>query len=161
MYMSLEEINKLPDETMKGIALAMYNENVKLRMEMEAAKKVTDSLRDKTLKEATAARATRVALLGKLSPKVKTDLEAMLALPAMALSMGDGGVVLDPMAQTLAVLEKGLADLPRLLTTDQSALSVQPQPKDSDTLMTEERANEIADTMARMMGCPPQQKKAS
>ena len=35
MYMSLEEINKLPDP-MKGVALAMYNENVKLRAEMEA-----------------------------------------------------------------------------------------------------------------------------
>lgn len=159
MYMSLEEINKLPDP-MKGVALAMYAENQKLRTEMESNAKVTASLRDAKLKEAGAARASRVALLSKLSPRVKADLDAMLALPAMALSMGDGGAVVDPMAQTLAVLEKGLANMPRLLTTEQSALSVQPQPQDAD-LLTEAKADEIADGLARQMGCPPQQKKVS
>ena len=158
MFMSLEEINKLPDP-MKGVALAMYAENQKLRTEMEAGKKITDSLRDAKLKEAATARTGRVALLGRLSPRVKTDLDTMLALPAMALSMGEGGAVLDPMAQTLAVLEKGLADLPRLLTTDTSALSVQPQPQDGDVL-SEERSDSIADDLARRMGCPPV-KKAS
>lgn len=156
MYMSLEEIHKLPD-SIRGVALAMYNENAKLRTEMEASKKVTDSLRDAKLKEASVSRQSRVALLGRLSPRVKADLEAMLALPSMALSMGDGGAVLDPMAQTLAVLEKGLADLPRLLTTDASALSVQPQPQDAD-MLTDERTTEIADSLARQMGCPPQAK---
>jgi hypothetical protein len=158
MFMSLEEINKLPDP-MRGVALAMYTENQKLRGEMEASKRVTDSLRDAKLKEASAARASRVALLSRLSPRVKADLDAMLALPAMALSMGEGGAVLDPMAQTLAVLEKGLADLPRLLTTDASALSVQQHPRDGDEL-TEERSDKIADDLARAMGCPPEQKKA-
>ncbi len=158
MYMSLEEINKLPDP-MRGVALAMYAENQKLRTEMEASKKITDSLRDGKLKEAATARASRVTLLSKLSPRVKADLDAMLASPSCALSMGDGGSVVDPMAQTLAVLEKGLADLPRLLTTDASALSVHPQPTDADAL-SDERANEIADMMARQMGCPPQ-KQAS
>ena len=153
MYMSLEEIHKLPDP-MKGVALAMYNENVKLRAEMEASNKVTASLRDAKLKEASAARSSRVSLLSRLSPRVKSDLDAMLALPAMALSMGEGGAVLDPMAQTLAVLEKGLADMPRLLTTDASALSVQPQPQDADALSAE-RADEIADGLARQMGCAP------
>lgn len=158
MFMSLEDINKLPDP-MKGVALAMYAENQKLRTEMEASKKVTVSLRDAKLKEAELARKSRIDILGRLSPKIKTDLDAMVALPGMALSMGDGGIVLDPMAQTLAVLEKGLADLPRLLTIDQSALSVQQQPKDADAL-TEERANEIADGFSRMMGATPQ-KQAS
>lgn len=154
MYMSLEEIEKtITDPTMKKVALSMYAENQKIRSEMEAAKKVTDSLRDAKLKEATAARATRVTLLGKLSPKVKADLDAMLALPAMALSMGEGGVVVDPMAQTLAVLEKGLADLPKLLTTDQTALSVQAHPVDQSE-MTEEKSDEIADGLARQMGAP-------
>ena len=86
MFMSLEEINKLPDP-MKGVALAMYAENQKLRTEMETSKKITDSLRDAKLKEASTARVGRVAILSRLSPKVKADLDAMLALPAMALSM--------------------------------------------------------------------------
>mgnify|MGYP001619627737 CR=1 FL=1 len=156
MYMSLEDINKIPDPTMKGIALSMYNENVKLRAEVDASTKTANSLRDAKLKDASAQRTTRVQMLGKLSPKVKTDLDAMLALPAMALSMGDGGAVVDPMAQTLAVLEKGLADMPRLLTTDASALSVAPQPSDDE--MLQEVIDQTADNFARMMGCPPERK---
>lgn len=158
MYMSLEDINKLPDP-MKGVALAMYAENQKLRGEIDASKKITDSLRDAKLKEAGTARAGRVAVLSRLSPKVKADLEAMLALPSMALSMGDGGTVVDPMAQTLLVLEKGLSDMPRLLTTDHASLSIVPQP--TDTEMSREETDKIADDMARAMGCPPEQKKAS
>lgn len=157
MYMSLEEINKLP-EPMRGVALAMYTENQKLRAEMEAAGKVANSLRDAKLKEASTQRAARVALLGKLSPRAKADLDAMLALPSMALSMGDDGTIVDPMEQTLAVLEKGLADMPRLLTTETSALSVQAQPTDAE--MSQEAIETMADNMARMMGCPPE-KKAS
>lgn len=157
MFMSLEEINKLPDP-MKGVALAMHAENEKLRIQVEAAQKVTDSLRDAKLKEETTKRASRVALLGRLSPRVKADLEAMLAMPAMAMSMGEGGAVVDPMAQTLAVLERGLSDMPRLLTAEASAAAVQPQPTDGQ--MTSERADEIADGMARQMGCPPESKKA-
>lgn len=154
MFMSLEEINKLPDP-MRGVALAMHAENQRLRAEMEAATKTTNSLRDAKLKEAANARNQRVALLGRLSPKAKADLDAMLALPVMALSMGEGGVVIDPMASTLAILEKGLADLPRLLVTDTTALSVQPQPSDAEQL-TEARITEIADGLSHKMGVTPQ-----
>ena len=156
MYMSLEEIHKLPDP-MKGVALAMYAENQKLRGELDATSKVTASLRDAKLKEASAQRTARVSLLSRLSPRVKSDLDAMLALPAMALSMGDGGAVNDPMAQTLAVLEKGLADMPRLLTAEASALSVQPQPTDGD-MLSEEQTDKLADGLSRMMGAPPERK---
>ena len=156
MYMSLEDINKISDPTMKGIALSMYNENVRLRTELDAGTKLSASLRDAKLKEENTKRSGRVQLLGKLSPRVKTDLEAMLALPAMALSMGDGGAVVDPMAQTLAVLEKGLADIPRLLMTDTSALSVAPQPTDGE--MSQEAIDKTADDFARMMGCAPEKK---
>lgn len=158
MYMSLEDINKIPDPTMKSIALSMYNENVKLRTELEAGTKLSASLRDAKLKEENAKRNTRVQMLSKLSPKIKADLDAMLALPSMALSMGEGGAVVDPMERTLAVLEKGLADMPRLLTTEASALSIAPQPTDGE--MSQEAINEAADNFARMMGCPPEKKKA-
>lgn len=156
MYMSLEEINKLPDP-MKGVALAMYAENQKLRTELDSNKKVTDSLRDAKLKEASVTRSSRIALLSKLSPRVKSDLDTMLAMPSMALSMGDGGSVIDPMEQTLSILEKSLGDLPRMLIADQSALSITPHPKDEDEL-TNERANEIADGLSRQMGWMPQNK---
>lgn len=159
MYMSLDDISKITDPTMKTIALSMYQENVKLRAEVEANAKTANSLRDAKLKDATTQRANRIAMLSKLSPRVKADLETMEKNPSMALSMGDGGAVIDPMAQTLAVLEKGLADLPRLLTTDTSALSVQPHPTDEESLNAE-TIDKLADDMARMMGCPPD-KKAS
>ena len=156
MYMSLEDINKITDPTMKSVALSMYNENVKLRGELDAGAKLSASLRDAKLKEENAKRSTRVQLLGKISPRVKADLDAMVALPEMALSMGDGGAVVDPMAQTLAVLEKGLSELPRLLTTEATALSVSPQPTDGE--MSQEYIDKTADDLARMMGCPPERK---
>lgn len=159
MYMSLDDIKKIADPTMRNIALSMHQENAKIRAEAEADRKKLTALNDARLREENAKRQQRVFLLGRMSPKVKADLDAMLALPAMALSIGDGGVILDPMAQTLAVLEKGLADMPRLLTTEQSALSVQQHPQDSD-MMTDARADEIASSLARQMGCPPEKKTA-
>lgn len=153
MFMSLEEINKLPDP-IRGIALAMHTENEKVRAELDAVKKESSSLRDAKLKEADGMRLSRISVLSRFSPSIKADLENMLKNPAMALSMGEGGTIIDPMAQTLAVLEKGLADLPRLLTADASALSVQQHPQDAG-MLTDERSDEIADSLARDMGCPP------
>lgn len=158
MYMSLDDIRKL-DEPLKSVALSMYNETVKANAKAAEAEKVLNSLRDAKLAEASSARQKRVGLLSKLSPRVKQDLDVMLALPSMALSLGDGGQVVDPMATTLAVLEKGLADMPRLLTTEAAALAVQPQPRDGDE-MTPEQVDAIADSFARSMGAPPQ-KQAS
>lgn len=158
MYMSLDDINKL-DDPLKSVALSMYNQTVKAEAKAAEYEKTLNSLRDVKLKEESVKRANRISLLGKLSPRVKADLDAMAALPTMALSMGEGGTVIDPMAQTLAVLEKGLSDLPRLLTTDVTALSLQAHPTDDDSL-TDEQTDKLSDDMARMMGCPPE-KKAS
>ncbi len=157
--LSLEDINKITDPTMRTIALSMYTENRSLQAKLEANEKTANGLRDAKLKEAEAQRKVRVMMLSRVSPLVKADLEAMLALPNMALSMGDGGVVVDPLAQTLAVLEKGLANLPRLLTTETSALSVHPQPTDNE--MSSEEADDLSDKMSRMMGCPTEKKQAS
>lgn len=154
MYMSLDDINKISDPTMKNIALSMYSENAKLRAEADADRKKLNALNATKLREEDARRRSRVALLGKVSPGAKAELDAMMALPEMALSIGDDGQVVDPMAKTLAVLEKGLRDIPKLLTTPQSALSVAEQPKDAD-MLSEEKQDEIADGFARQMGCPP------
>lgn len=156
MYMSLEDINKLPDP-IRGVALAMHQENDRVRKDLAAALSVTNSLREAKLKEAGDKRDARIDLLSRFSPKIKEDLVAMRAMPAMALSMGDGGVVIDPMSATLAMLEKSLGSLPRLLTSESSALSLIQQPTD-ETEITEERANEIANSQAARMGCAPVQK---
>jgi hypothetical protein len=158
MYMSLEEINKLPDP-MKGLALSMYEENKKLRTEMDANAKVTASLRDAKLKEAGDTRTSRVSLLGRLSPKIKGELDAMIALPSMALSMGDGGAVVDPMAQVLSMLEKSFSDIPKLLTTDRTAMSMHEHPKDGSEEMTNEKSDELADSLAQKMGYPAEARK--
>ena len=157
---SLEDINKLPDGPVKSIALSMYAENERLRVSLEANQKVTDSLKAGKLKEAEAQRSARVALLSKISPRIKADLEAMCATPGAALSLGDGGVVFDPMDSTLKMLEKQLAGLPELLKHDSSALAVQPHPRDSEEQLSNEEADKLADDYAKRMGVAPE-KKAS
>lgn len=163
MYMSMEEINKLPEPN-RSMMLSVYNDNVKLKEQLAANEKLANSLRDKALKEAATTRASRVANIIKIAPNLKSDLEALLSNAGAALSMGDGGAVVDPLAQTLAVLEKGLANipnLPKLLTTDSSALSAQPHPTDEEMLLTAEQEQKVVDDYIRMMGCPPEAKKAS
>lgn len=159
MYMSLEEISKITDPTFKAFAMSVYNDKVKADAKAGEAEKLINSLRDAKLKEEDAKRKQRVAMLSKLSPRVKTDLEAMLALPSMALSMGEGGSIVDPMSDTLAILEKGLGDMPKLLTTDSSLLFAQPQPTDQDMLSAEQEQG-IVDSMVRMVGGAPEKRSA-
>jgi hypothetical protein len=149
MYMSLEQINALPDP-LRGVALAMYEETQRLRAK-------TDGLMQAKLAEARTARKARVEMLGKLSPRAKKDLDAMLSQSGMALSLSDKGEVVDPMAPFLAILEKGIGDVPRLLTMDRTALSVAAHPTD-ETALTEARSDDIADSLARQMGCAPRTK---
>ena len=144
MYMSLDDINAIEDPTMKNIALSMYAENEKLRAEMENANKTTNSLRDAKLAEENKKRQSRVAMLSRLSPKVKDDLESMLSMESMALSMGEGGEVVDPMATTLDVLEKSLAGMPQLFKVGEAALSEEDQPTDGDILSEEEERRALA-----------------
>lgn len=158
MFMSLEEINKLPDP-MKSLALSMYGENQRMRAEIDSHAKATNSLRDRALAEAGVKRRGRVAILTQLAPSLKSELEAMLAAPSAALSMGDGGVVIDPMDQTLKMLEKGLGSLPKMLISDSAAFNVQPQPTDAE--MSQEAVNELADNFARLMGCAPEPARQS
>lgn len=159
VQLSIEDINKIEDSTMRTVALAMYTENENLRKQLDANARATNALRAAELEKETKKRQQRISMLSRLSPKVREDLEAMAGLQGMALSMGDDGRIVDPMRQTLDMLEKGLANMPQLLTADHSALSVVPQPRDTDAL-TEERVEEIADSMARQMGCAPE-KRAS
>lgn len=159
MYMSLDEINRIPDPMVKNIALSMYNENVKLRDQLDKNAAMSTGLRERTLGEERTRRQMRVDRLKRMSPSIKGELDTLTTNPSMALSLDDKtGAVVDPMASTLAMLEKSLGDMPRLLTTDQSALSVQAQPTDGE--MTDAQADVLADNMARMMGCPPEAKKA-
>lgn len=150
MYMSLADIDRLPDPV-KGLALSMYHENAKATAKTAALEKKLNSLNAAKLNEERVKRTQRVLVLGRMSPRVKADLDAMLDMPSMALSIGDGGTVIDPMATTLAVLEKGLADMPRLLTIDSASLAVAAHPTDADQL-TAEQEDAVAERLARKMG---------
>ena len=152
MYMSLEEINKIEDPVMRDIALSNYTTNKKNTDENEVLRKELDSLRQAKLKEDGTKRQLRVERITKMSPSTKADLEAMLAMPSMALSMGEAGVVIDPMAPTLAVLENGLKDIPKLLTTPSAALSAQPHPTDDAIALSIEEEDKLAENMARRGG---------
>lgn len=156
MALSLEDINKLEDPNLKAVALSMYTER-------EVMKKKIEGLEAQTLKQAGEVRAARVARLSAVSPKVKADLDALLAQPSMALSMGDGGVVVDPMEQTLKILETGLGALtalPALLTTPAAALAVAPHPTDDANELSQEQIDAIIEQQVRNMGAVPEQKKA-
>jgi hypothetical protein len=156
--LSLEDINKIEDSTMRTVALAMFSEMDALRKQAAADRATTDSLRRAKLEEATKKRADRIAMLSRLSPAVKQQLDAMVGQQGAAMSLGDDGTIRDPMKATLDMLEAAMQErvnLPRLLTSDAAALSMVPQPSDGE--LTAEATDAIAETMARMMGCAPRQ----
>ena len=161
MYMSLEKINEIADPALKSVALSLYNENVKTEARAAELEKKVNGLNKKLIDDATARRAERVARLSRVSPKVKADLEAMAALPAMAFSIGDDGNVVDPMAQTLNILENGLKDMPALLQTPAAALSVAQHPVDDANQLSAEQEQEIVDQMVRIQGGVPFPKKSA
>ncbi len=152
MYMSLEDINKISDPNLKGVALSMYTQN-------EVNKKKIENLEKSKIDDSNKVREQRIAKLSRVSPNVKVDLEKMKAMPNMALSIGEDGSVIDPMEPTLAMLEKGFGNLPQLLTTPSIAMSEHAHPTDED-MLSEEAADKLADDMARRMGASPE-KKAS
>ena len=156
MYMSLDEIKKLDDGHLKTVALSMYNEIVKANTKAETNEKLLKSMRDKTLAEEQAKRKTRINVLGRMSPRIAADLAALEAQPQMALSMGEDGAVVDPMAQTLALLDKQLADMPKLFSTAVSDVTQQSQPADSG-FMSEERSDELSNLLYK----GPTEKRAS
>ncbi len=67
------------------------------------------------------------------------------------------GQIADPMKATLDMLDKGLSDLPRMLTTDHSALAVMAQPTDASTL-SQEGTNDLVDSLIRMTGGTPEKR---
>lgn len=155
MYMSIEEINAIVDPVMKKIALSMYQENVRLRSEAKANADAVAAINAKAIADAKAQRAGRIALLGKVSPTIKARLERMVAAPGAALSMGGDGQVHDPLADTLALLEAGLGDMPALLTADMRHATMQPHPVDGDVALSQEDEDKLVEDMARRAGAPP------
>lgn len=153
--LSLDDINKIEDTTMRTFALSMYTEMEQLKAKAATAEATTEALRNRDLANATKKRADRVAILKRMAPKAGEHLDSMLSLQSMALSMDQSGQIIDPMKATLDTLEAGLANMPRMLTTDHTQLSIVPHPTDADALSAEGE-KELVDNMSRMMGVNPE-----
>jgi hypothetical protein len=112
LYMSLEEVNAITDPQQKRIATMAF------------------SLQQNAFNEAKRRRQERLERLSKRIPKAALDKLVAQAATA-SLSLSADGVVKDSLADTLEILEAGL-ELPEILTTPSTQLSVQPHPKDLD-----------------------------
>ena len=157
VQLSLEDINKIEDQTTRSIALAFYNEREALRAERDADRKALGAVRAAQLADATRKRATRIQLLGKMSPKSREKLEGMAKLQSCALSLGDDGQVVDPMKDTLDMLETAIGDIPKLLVAEREHLTMVAQPTDADALTTESEGA-LVEEMVRMMGGEPEKR---
>ena len=71
----------------------------------------------------------------------------MLAVPSAQLSLGDDGVVVDPMGDALEILESAALDIPAMLREPATTWKEQPHPADGG-VMSDARRNEILDKMS-------------
>lgn len=146
LYMSLDDIEKIESPREKSMALALH------------------SLQDQAIKSATAERERRVAkLLKSLPPSARKRLEERVKASPVALSMG--GAV-DPLDETLTLLEESARDWPAMLSAQQPATQ-QPHPEQppEEGVMTEERRQELVERQVASRGGftdkEPEKKKAS
>ncbi len=143
MYMSIEQINALPDPVTRRMALEL------------------NALRSNTINAAAQKRMDRIERLApRLRDDVKQKLLAMVAEPSAAFSLGGDGKVADPLDAWLSMLEVTAVDVPELLRTGGASLAVaeQPHPADYTGEMSKERAEALADQLARSSGIPPARK---
>ena len=130
MYMSLEQIKKIPDATTRKIALSLHKEQQQ-----------NQALRKNILNDANAKRQRRIELLQKRLPAATREKLAA-QIPNAKLSLADDGTIDDPLAPMLDILESGISDLPRSLM-DMTAVTELPHPQEFTGQMSEERRKEV------------------
>lgn len=150
MYMSLtaDDVAKITDPDKKAMAEAILS----LRGENERDRKQTDALRTNRLNEFKVSRDQRIEKLCKRVPTGTADkIRAMVAGEGAALSLGDDGGVKDPLNDVLTILEGGLKDIPAMLLGQANYQEVA-HPVEPGGPMTKERAEQVAEEMAKPMG---------
>ncbi len=126
MYMSLNAIAKIKDPEKRQMASMLF------------------SLHQKAMTEAKTVRDRRLERVCKMvSPKTRDRLLHQAAQPGMAFSLGVDGVVVDPLASTLEMLEEEMSNLPDMLRKNGPELSIVDHPDDSGYL-TAAQAEELA-----------------
>lgn len=155
VYMSLEEVGKITDPTMKRMAEMMLS----LQNDLTAAAARNGALAKNVLDQATAIRQKRVEALARRLPKQAGE-QLLAQAQGVALSLDGDGKVNDPLSIMLDILEAGTRDLPALLTQQGGAINVIDHPKDADGQISEERRKEIVASMLHNSGVERREKKA-
>lgn len=147
LYMSLEQVNALPENLRQfGQAFLSLQESQKVKdARIEALSK-------NTIAAATKTRDERVAKLARRLPPAARD-KLLARAKSVALSLGDDGVAVDPLADVLDLLEEGTKDIPALLVGGGTMIVEQQQPGDFDgKSMSEERRKQVVEEFERNTG---------
>jgi hypothetical protein len=142
--MSLEDIQKIPDQNMKNIHLSLHKERERSsameKMLLAEAGKIRQKRLDAVKKKVSAGQY-----------KIVADL-----LPSATLSLGPDGSVKDSLETAIRILEEA-PRLPDMLASN-APLALQEHPKDMEEGgMSEERRSAIVDEMAANYGLPKRQ----
>jgi hypothetical protein len=157
MYMSLEKIAAITDPLQKEMAQMLFS------MQQDAKKKseLLDSLTKGVLDAAKARRDQRISNLARRLPAMARDkILAQASAANAALSLGDGGVVIDPMSSTLDMLESAVMDLPSLLL-DPQGIQAQAHPQEPGGPMSEERLKQVQAEFSNSTGFKFEDKKSA
>ncbi len=117
VFMSLEQVNALPEGDMKRMATAMLS----MQEQAKAQASQTEALKKNVFDAARLRREQRIDRVARKVGKTGYREELLAASAGIALALGDDGSVNDPFDQTLNLLEKGIKDLPQLLKTSAGA----------------------------------------
>ena len=150
MYMSLtaEQVAAITDPEKKQMAEAFFS----LQQKHSSGTKRTEALEKRVLDEGRSRRQVRIE---RLCQRVRDEGFKKRLLEQSAsinLSLADDGSVSDPMQATLDLLEAGIKDMPALLLTPATALSVSDHPRDETGQMTEERRQEVVKDLDKHTG---------
>lgn len=129
MFMSLEDVEKIADPTMKRIAKGAF------------------ALQTKAINDAKVLRDRRVERIAKKLP-VKARDQLLAQAKDAKLSLDENtGAVHDSLNVMLDMLEQSIPDVPTLLTADVSTIHMQHHPEEFNGSVSKERADAIVDGM--------------
>ncbi len=151
MCLSLQESQKKTAgeiTTLKAANDAAVEREAKIKAESDANKKRAEAVTLSILEDAKTARKNRVEAVKKRLPKKHHErLDKLLANAAMSLSLGDNGVVVDPMTEQLEFAEDLANSIPDMLREGVKLSQVDHPP--AEGVMTEGRADEIVGGIMR------------
>ncbi len=154
MYMSLtqQQVQAIADPKERQIAEAFLS----IRQENARLLSLTEANRKHAIDDASRIRQQRIdRLLARLPAAVRDKLIQISSSPSAQLSMGSDGIVKDPIALQLEMMESLVPDLKPIHGAGFSTISEQPQPADI-THMTNEQAEKIANDQLKRKQPVPQ-----